>query len=199
MDDEEDFPAKFDAFAGKPTRYAAFGAEDRERLNGRLPEALLRLFERDGFASYRKGAIWTCDPDRMLEIKQIWLERFPSAEIFMRTAFGDFFFWDQRYVWTCTVNNSQILYSSLNVTWFLSSILPNSGFFRSLGLPKFSNLGAKRCGPLEPDEAYIWVPAFALGGSSETSSIEKGKMAVASDLLRQMQEPFIDQRVELES
>lgn len=199
MEDEPDFLAKFDGFFRKPTRYAAFTAEDRARLSGRLPDALLDLFERDGLASYRKGAIWTCDPDAMRDIKTIWLERFPSAEIFMRTAFGDFFFWDQRYCWTVSANNSQILYSSLNVTWFLSSILASNDFFRSLGLPKYSNIAAKQLGPLEPDEVYIWVPAFALGGRSDTSRIEKGKMTVALDLLRQMQEPYIDPRVELES
>lgn len=113
----------------------------------------------------------------------------------MRTAFGDFFFWDQRYCFTCSVNNSQILYSSMRVTWFLAGILTSAAFFKSLGLPKYSNLGAKLCGPLEPDEVYLWVPAFALGGTAAASRIERGKLDVALDLLSQMQEPFIDPTV----
>ena len=160
-----------------------------------MPDLYLDLLERDGWASYRKGALWLCDPDAMQNVKTIWLERFPKAEIFMRTAFGDFFFWDQRYCFTCSVNNGQILYSSPRVTWFLADILTDAAFFKSLGLPKYSNLGAKECGPLAQDEVYIWTPAFALGGSPETSRIERGKMDVALDLVSQMQEIWVDPTV----
>lgn len=195
MEEDHDFLLKFDAFAKKPEKYADFTKQDRARLEGRLPSLYLDLLERDGWASYRKRALWTCDPDKMTAAKDAWLPRFPKAEIFMRTAFGDFFFWDQRYCWTCTVNNSQILYSSMRVTWFLAGILTNAAFFRSLGLPKYSNLGAKTLGPIGPDEVYMWVPAFALGGSPENSKIERGKMDVAVDLLSQMRDIWIDPTV----
>lgn len=195
MEEDPKFLKKFDAFARKAERYAEFTKQDRERLTGRLPDLYLDLLERDGWAAYRKGALWTCDPDDMKNVKQGWLEHFPKAEIFMQTAFGDFFFWDQRYCFTCSVNNSQILYSSMRVTWFLAGIITNGAFFKSLGLPKYSNLGAKQCGPLTRDEVYFWVPAFALGGSPESSAIERGKMDVTLDLLRQMQDVFVDSTV----
>lgn len=195
MDEDPKFLKKFDKFAGKAKRYAEFTSDDRKRLEGRLPDLYLDLLERDGWASYRRGALWTCDPDKMQNVKASWLERFPKAEVFMRTAFGDFFFWDQRYCFTCTVNNAQILYSSMHVTWFVADILTEAEFFRSLGLPRFSDLGAKKCGPLEPDEVYIWAPAFALGGSPKTSEIERGKMDVALDLLSQMRETWVDPTV----
>jgi hypothetical protein len=195
MEEDPTFLGKFDKFARKAEPYAEFTRDDRARLEGRLPDLYLDLLDRDGWASYRKGALWLCDPDAMQNVKASWLKRFPKAEIFMRTAFGDFFFWDQRYCFTCTVNNGQILYSSMRVTWFLAGILTNAAFFKSLGLPKYSNLGAKECGPLAPDEVYIWTPAFALGGSPETSHIERGKMDVALDLLSQMQEIWIDPTV----
>ncbi|MFM7403035.1 MAG: GAD-like domain-containing protein [Erythrobacter sp.] len=195
MEEDRSFLRKFDAFARKPERYAEFTKADRKRLTGRLPELYLDLLERDGWASYRNRAVWTCDPDSMQTVKQSWLPRFPKAEIFMRSAFGDFFFWDQRYCFTCSVNNSQILYSSMRVTWFLAGILTDAAFFKSLGLPKYSNLGAKTCGKLTPDEVYIWTPAFALGGSSRSSRIERGKMDVALDLLSQIQEVYVDPTV----
>lgn len=194
MEDDPRFLNRFDAFAGKPSRYADFLPADESRLKDRLSEGYLSLLKRDGWASYRKQAIWTCDPDKMTNVKASWLGKFPNAEIFMRTAFGDFFFWNEKYCWTCSVNTSQILYSSQNVTWFFVDILSSPAFLKSLGLPKFSNRAAKKLGPLVADEVYFWNPAFALGGGYSTSTIEKGSMDVTLDILSQIR-PIMVERV----
>ena len=188
MKDDPNFLNNFHRFVGKPTQHAPFAPGDRERLTGRLPEALIRLFEVDGWSSFKSQSLWLCDPDVMRNVKQSWLGDFPKAEIFLRTALGDFYFWDGKYVRACLVHLSSIMYASNNVTWFLSDVITEPRLFKSLGLPKFANLGRKAHGPLEPDEVYFWKPALALGGSSDTSALEKGKLDVTLDILSQLQE-----------
>jgi hypothetical protein len=184
--DLETYLADFHAVMGKPTQYAAFSAADRQRLEGRLPGAVLDLFALDGFAHYKRQSLWTCDPDTMSEVKVTWLKDFPKGEIFMRTAFGDFFFWDGTDCWICLVHLGAIMFGG-NVTWVLGSMLSSAALRKSLGIPGFTDKGRKACGPLERDQVYIWVPEIALGGTSMTSAIEIGGMAVALEILTQIQ------------
>lgn len=194
MKDDPNFINSFHAFAGEADCYKPFGNDDRDRLIGRLPEAFFSLPEMDGWSSYRKQALWLCDPDDMLDEKESWLKTFPNAEIFLRTALGDFYFWDGRYCWSCLVNLGQIMYISPNITWFFADIITDKALFKSLGLPKFSNLGRKNIGLLAPDEMYFWTPAISLGGSWETSQLQKGRMNVSLDILSQAQPINIEKK-----
>jgi hypothetical protein len=187
MQDNPSYIGSFHGFAGPPTVYRPFSEADRERLAGRLPDAMLELLTIDGWSSFRRQALWFCDPDDMLDVKISWLEDFPDAEIFLRTALGDFYFWDGQYVWSCLVHTSQVMYASNNITWFFADFITDMALFKALGLPKFSNLGRKQLGPLTADEMFFWTPAIQLGGSWETSKLQKGRMNVALDILSQMQ------------
>lgn len=186
-----DYPNWLQSFRqhyGQGSRYKEAAAKDIERLEGRLPQQLLDLIQTDGWSSYRNQAIWICDPDEMETARKAWLGSFETAEIFMRTAFGDLYFWDGKLIWTALVNLSQIVYSSNNITWFLGSFMKDTRYLKSLALPKYLNIARKQRGPLEPDEVYCWTPAFQLGGSWEFSRIEKGKLLVTLDLLAQIQD-----------
>lgn len=187
MNDYPDFGDKFHSNFGQPDRYREFTPADRDRLNGRLPDPFLDFLQRDGFASFKRQSLWLCDPDDMLVAKTAWLKDFTRGEIFMRTAFGDFFFWDGEQCWSCLVHVSAIMYAAHNITWFLAESLSFKPFLRSIGVPGFTDRGRKEQGPLQSDEVYIWTPALAVGGHSKTSKIEKGNMAVALDLLSQLQ------------
>jgi hypothetical protein len=177
----------FRQYYGKGERYRDTSPADLKRLRGRLPEQLLQLIEEDGWCSYRNQAIWICDPDEMAAPKKTWLGSFPKAEIFMRTAFGDLYFWDNGLIWTALVNLSQIVYSSNNITWFLGSFMKDVRYLKSLALPKYLNIARKKVGPLKPDEVYFWVPAFQLGGSWHDSTVEKGNLTVTLEVLSQIQ------------
>jgi hypothetical protein len=171
-----------------PSAYREFNKLDRARLEKRLPEAMIDMLEQDNFSSFHSQTLWLCDPDEMKSVNDSWLPQFPKAEIFLRTALGDFFFWDGQMCWICLVHDAQILRSSANITWFMADIITDTGFFRSLGLPKFSNLGRKQLGSLESDQVYFFTPAIGLGGNMASSKIEKGNLAVTLDILSQMNE-----------
>jgi hypothetical protein len=196
MEDFPDYIEQFHKTFGKPTHYAEWSASAHQRLNDRLPAPLLALLASDGFSSYKGQSLWLCDPDEMPSEKSAWLEAFPKAEIFMRTAFGDMFFWDGKNIWTCMVHLASILFAANDMSWFLGHTLHFKPFLRTIGVPGFTNRGKKACGPLKPDEVYIWNPALALGGSSESSAIDKGNMHVALDILSQIQ-PISVQKVDL--
>jgi hypothetical protein len=196
MEDFPDYAAEFHKTFGKPARYAEWSTSDHNRLDGRLPASLLAFLAEDGFAAYKGQSLWMCDPDQMHSEKSAWLQSFPKAEIFMRTAFGDMFFWDGKNIWSCLVHLSSIVFAANNMSWFLGHTLHFKPFLRTIGVPGFTNKGQKVCGPLKPDEVYIWNPALALGGSSESSAIEKGDMHVALDILSQLQ-PISVQNIDL--
>jgi hypothetical protein len=187
MQDNPRYIGRFHGFAGEPECYRPFSNEDRKRLTGRLPDAMLDFLELDGWSSFRKKALWFCDPDDMKSVRQSWLKRFPQAEIFLRTALGDFYFWDGKYCWSCLVHTGRIMYACNNITWFFADFITDKALFKALRLPKFSNQGQKNCGSLAPDEMYFLTPAISLGGSWETSKLQKGKMSVALDIMSQMQ------------
>lgn len=186
MVDYPNFLQSFRQYYGEGDCYKRASPEDLERLRGRVPDQLLQMVELDGWCSYRNQAIWTCDPDEMKPANDAWLGDFPKAEVFMRTAFGDFYFFDGDLIWTALVNISQVVYSSNNITWFLGSFMKDIRYLKSLSLPKYLNIARKQLGTLEFDEVYFWSPAFQLGGNWEDSRIEKGKLQVTLDLLAQM-------------
>ena len=182
----ETYLEDFHATLGKPTQYAAFTNANRRRLDSRLPEAVLNLLAIDGFAHYKRQSLWTCDPDEMIAAREIWLKDFPRAEIFMRTAFGDFFFWDGEYCLSALVHVGAIMFGG-EPSWFVGKMFGSAPLRKSIGIPGFTDKARKACGPIEPDEVYIWVPELALGGSSMSSAVEIGKLDVALDILSQIQ------------
>ena len=182
----ETYLEDFHSTLGKPTQYASFTEADHRRLERRLPEAALELLKMDCFSHYRRHSLWTCDPDEMIKVREIWLKEFPRAEIFMRTAFGDFFFWDGEHVWSALVHVGAIMFGG-EPSWFIGKMFASAGLRRSIGIPGFTDKGRKACGPIGPDEVYVWVPEQALGGSSMSSAIEIGKLDVALEVLSQIQ------------
>ena len=182
----ETYLENFHVTVGAPTQYRPFADRDRERLECRLPAAALGLLKQDGFAHYKRQSLWTCDPDTMTSVRECWLDAFPKAEIFMRTAFGDLVFWDGEYVWTALTHVGAIMFGG-EPSWFIGKMLASAPLRQSMGIPGFTDKARKACGPIEADEVYIWVPELALGGTSKTSAIKIGKLDVALDILSQIQ------------
>lgn len=193
MEDFPDFPNAFERNFGRGETYREFTESDHNRLSGRLPVALLDVLRKEGLASYKRQSLWFCDPDDLLAVKASWLDSFPKSEIFLRTSFGDFFFWDGKYCWTCLVHQSSIVYSAINITWFLGETLFYRPFLKSVGVPGWADRGRKACGPLLFDEVYIFEPALAIGGDPSSSKIGKGKLDVALDILSQLQPISVQQ------
>jgi hypothetical protein len=192
MTDFSLFPVPFRAGFGEPKPYRSITDTDIARLAGRLPQPYLDLISADDLASYKNGALWTCDPDEWNDVLPMWTNQFPNGQVFMRAAFGDFYFFAEGACWTCLTQEARIMYCSGDMLWFLHSFLTNKGYLRGMSLISNAKKGLKAAGPLESDECYTWNPAFALGGSPDESWIGKGKAKISLSILSQLNETFID-------
>lgn len=176
--------AKFDKQFGKPTSVTGFAAADEKRLGRRLPETLLKLLRRDGFASYSTQLLWTCDPDEWNGPVGPWRPS-KKAEVFMRSSFGHFFLWDGQYCWFADAPEAETTFATDDIDWFLGRFL-NKPFLDDLGLVPDTARAHKEAGDLAEDEIYMWTPALALGGSKAESTIEKSQakpgLALLADL-----------------
>jgi hypothetical protein len=184
--------ALFDGDYKKDRTVRPFDEASQERLGGRLPEPLLALLRRDGFASYEKQLLWTCDPDEWNGPAKPW---FPSAgaEVFMRTAFGHLFLWDGQYCWFASPPGGQVTFAVDGMDWFLARWITPKDVLAEAGITRDTKRARKEAGELEPDEIFLWVPALALGGSQFDSAIDKGKASVGLNLLAGLQPISIQQ------
>ena len=172
----------FDKAHKKDMAYKPFETADAARLKKRLPVALTILLKRDGFASYDKGLLWTCDPDDWNKSAKPWFPEKP-AEVFMRTSFGQLFLWDGKYCWFAKTTEGQVNFSVVGMDWFLGRFISPNVVLKELGIKADTDRARKQAGELAADEVYAWQPALALGGSRADSGIERVNASAALNLL----------------
>lgn len=190
-------PAPFDAISlfdkkFKPDKGGQeFDEADEKRLKNRLPDTLLKLLRRDGFVSYNKGLIWTCDPDLWNGAGQPWKPNEKAFEVFMRTSFGDLFIWDGEWIWFAIVHEADVGFCVQDIDWFFGRYIVDKGFLPASGIPADTKRAIQQKGGLASDECYFWTPELMLGGSKMDSSIEKGDYKVMLSMLAQLDTPVV--------
>lgn len=175
---------------------SVFGAGDRnrpisstlkEKLAAKMPDPILSLLESDGIATYRDDALRTLNPVDWQDLVANWTDKFPDALPFAMTSFGDFYFWADRAVWVCFVQYARIKFCMESADSFLNDFLTDPSYLKDLELFERNNKARAAVGTRSNSEIYTWEPAFALGGSPDTSAIGKGNARVALKLLSQLQ------------
>jgi hypothetical protein len=172
---------RFHDFWGKPETY---GRPDNKTLR-QMPPALRALVTKDGWASYRSGQLWTCDPK--IWDAQAWLEnRNEPSKVWVRTGFGDMYPWDGTFFWQVLPHLSACMHMTFADHWLLGHGLIQPDVHATKGLTKPMARALKVAGKLEPDEMYNYAPALALGGSEKSSKIVRVKARECLELLRQL-------------
>jgi hypothetical protein len=161
--------------------WRVFTEDDASRLAGRVPPEHLALLATDGWASYDDGALWLVDPDELGPITSHWAEGTPL----FRTAFGTLFIWDGAVVWRADVHYGLVGVVAIDASFLYSDVLVRPKSVKAFLDPKAVRRATQEAGSLEPDEMYLWVPALALGGDPETSSLARGGMREALATLAQ--------------
>lgn len=174
--------AFWDCF-GAGTTYRPFTAEDEARLGKRLPEVMKTILAKEGWCSYRDQVLWLCDPDDWQAAARARLPEGAVADVLVRSAFGDLFVWDGGNFRFINVHESIAMLMVPDADWFFSRSLTDPEFAPSTHLPERVAAARAQAGPLQWDEMYLYVPALALGGSQETSKIERGKAPEALAML----------------
>lgn len=180
--------ATFRATFGPGVAYRPFTSDDEQRLAERLPPAMLELLRADGWCSYRDQVLWLTDPDEWAPALRAWLGPDTDAECLLRSGFGDLFYWQHgQHFWYLNPHEANAMMMLAPQTdWFFTHSLTAAGFAPSTHLPVRVAAARAAVGPLAGHEMYLYVPALALGGSQETSRIEKGSAMEAHAMLAQL-------------
>ena len=160
-------------------------------LQGALPTAILDLIKKDGFADYWNGALRFVNPMEWGDVVGIWTNKFPESYPFLITAFGDFYFWADNAIWICLVQHGRIMFCMENPDSFVNDFITDENYLKDFGFCELNRRGLAAVGPRKENEIYVWEPAFALGGSQDTSSIGKGDVRVAMKILASLQETIV--------
>jgi hypothetical protein len=173
----------FHAAFGEGSRYRDFTVKDESRLSGRLAPVMLELLKNDGWSSYNDQVFWLCDPDDWKPAAQAWFPDNPKAFVLGRSAFGELLAWDGEMFTYVHVHEALIIALISDADWLLSRVLVDKEFPLHNTVPGLVRKARERLGTLEWNQMYTYVPALALGGSPETSRVEKVKALEALVML----------------
>jgi hypothetical protein len=165
-------------------RYRQYSQADDDRLAGRIPEVMRMILQKEGWCSYREQIFWMCDPDDWSPAAHAWFPKSPSPQVLGRAAFGDLFVLDEIF-WLTLPHQSVILTEVNDSNRFFGRTLTSKTFMLQTELPRL-RAARDQAGSLEWDEMYTYVPAFALGGSEETSKLERVKAREQLVILSQL-------------
>ena len=167
---------------GKGEQYRAYQEVDAQRLGGQIPGVMLKLLQQEGWCSYLGQALWLCDPDDWKVVAGLYTDVVPAARVIARTAFGELFLWDGEIFWYLMAHDAVVMWTMDDPEWFFSQVITSSEY-----RPGPIEAAQARCGRLDWDEMYTFVPALALGGSGDPSTIEKVKAREGLAILAQAQ------------
>ena len=166
---------------GEP--YRPFTGADDARLGDRIPGVMRAILGREGWCSYKGQVLWLCDPDDWRPAARAWFPGSARARVLARTGFGDLCVWDGRMFYFAMVHESIVMEMVDDAGLFFSFVLSDRDFAPQSYLPERVRAARERAGPLAWDEMYTHVPALALGGSVESSRIERVKAPEALAML----------------
>lgn len=81
-----------------------------KKFKGALPQILLDLWEKHGFASYKQGWLWTVNPTEFEHLKKDFPDLFlPHHHVIGRFSFGHLLVWgDDGQTYRCLGNGSAL-------------------------------------------------------------------------------------------
>lgn len=147
-------------------------AETIARYRGLLPEDLLAFWQEVGWCAFGEGLLWVVDPEQLADPLAEWLGH-REALAFLRTAFGDVLFWHEGQVYYLDVLYQRVHHLTGRMDILFEVTLCDERYWDNvLDRPTYRQaqrrLGAPTC-----DEVYAYVPALALGGSEDPTTLHK--------------------------
>ncbi|MCC3317060.1 GAD-like domain-containing protein [Nocardia africana] len=191
---------------GQPSFASPVPTQRFEAYAGLAPGFLLQLWRELGFAGFRKGMLWLCDPVQWQDTVDEWTKDLEppfgddSWIAVTRSAFGRMTLWGQRTGMSLTIvpdrgwifptdqshymedefDRDMLVYTSLLAT-DEDTIDPAADDDK----PLFKRV-LKKLGPTSHDTMYGFVPATALGGPILPNHVEIMDAAVHMHLLSQL-------------
>lgn len=179
-------------FIGETSHPISAEPGELEQLKGQYPDEVLELWGRIGWSGFLDGFLWSVNPLTSREgVMAEWNGSLaPRVTAFMRTAFGSMMVYDGQNIFELDVHNGLLRPWSKAFPFFLNNFFALPQFMNgSLHHDVYKN-HLPELGPVGPDEVYALVPALPLGGSWETSKVEKAKMREHLAILAQCVGPL---------
>lgn len=200
---DEYFQLFIDCFGEASSRWAVPGSSV-EKYRSKLPDALLRYWQEEGWGGYADGLFWLVDPDVFKDTLDAWLTGTELAvadnyHVIARDAFGSLYAWGERYQQSITISSlaggivalkSQLQKKNPNpdraIGIFLATATKESfDFDDRQGRPLFQRALAK-LGPVGEKEMYAFEPALPIGGKADIEHMVKLNMDVHLMILDQL-------------
>ncbi|VAW63997.1 FIG00957912: hypothetical protein, partial [hydrothermal vent metagenome] len=191
---------------GEPTYSKLVPETSFEKYRGILPDALLTIWRKAGWASWANGLFWTVNPSDYDDLVELWLEDTPFSEIdcyhiIARSAFGKLYAWgqnnNQSFTISCPMNSLIALESEMRTptddpdrtlgVFFSSSDKEKFDMEDENDKPLFDQ-ALKKLGPLASDEVYGFEPPLFAGGAAalRVDHLAKLKLDQHLTILRQL-------------
>jgi hypothetical protein len=156
-----------------------------------FPEELLDFQKQYGFGNYGKGILKLIDPEEYMNSLYTWLGGEDFSKIpFMMTGFGDIFYYrnleDGNYdIALLDIHYRQVIVPAYSIEELWKYLLSEDSKQKFLRKSLFDN-AVDKCGLLENDDIYFFVPALVAGGAENIKYVDKGKAAVHHQVLFQL-------------
>ncbi len=153
---------------------------------------IIELWEKHGFSGYKDGLFWLVNPDEFNPLAWSFEEISDKAIVFARSATGNLFLWE----WVEVLNRPNIVfynvhtrtlsYMSNSITFFFNFDIGledswYDDFYGEIEIPV-----VEKFGPIQSDEAIVYVPALALGGDESLENMEPQKVIPHLKILSQL-------------
>ncbi len=157
-------------------KIADFSAISAKKLKNKIPDELLQLLTEEGQFTFGETLFFFIDPLPMKTTATDWGLNPDNDYIFLRTAFGDFFYWDGIGVKVVHINSAVQNEVSSDIKDFLNFGLPDDKYNSKTLYGRFLKKAKENLGELKSDECYIFVPALPLGGKESATNLQIGKL-----------------------
>ena len=171
---------------GPPSQATPVSPQDAESLAETVPEVLIQLWQKHGWAGYGDGLFWTVDPRHLAELLPSW-SLVPSGSVaFGRDAFANLYLLSDGMVYQHNVHRDDPAMVAMELDLFFEACLDDPEFRKSYMWSDLFAEALKRCGALQIDECYGFFPALAIGGSVDAASLRRVKYYEHLEFLAQL-------------
>ncbi|MFB9246326.1 DUF1851 domain-containing protein [Massilia antarctica] len=194
---------------GCGVRYEELPPGFLEKYRDILPKGLLDFWQDEGWSSYADGLLWTINPEEYSWLVEEWVDTSPEVPpltyyAFARNAYGEFYCLSPNASCILTIScPTGLLIASKKLkknprneceqavqSFFAMGSKKRFDLSDTNGTPMFP-AALKKLGPVGVNEVYGFVPLITLGGETEVTYLEKVRMDVHIDILRQTMNPIL--------
>ena len=164
----------FEQQYGPATECQTPGEDAYQAFQAALPEQLIAQWREAGWCSYGNGLLWLTDPRQFDGILEDWgIEMTePKPLVFLRTAFGHLYFWQNGAVHSLDVHGGSVSEVTKRIHRIFT-LLCDKEVAEKMVRASLYQEAVKRLGPPTRDECYAFEPALALGGPGTADTLRR--------------------------